>query len=84
MTVGRFVTAANEVTVGGFWTNHAKGELRYLFNMRPAYMFSEGVGTLRIDGYLTLILLTHGELTMFHWLMNYGQPLSVRKAHSSM
>ena len=28
MTVGRFVTAANEVTVGGFWTNHAKGELK--------------------------------------------------------
>ena len=28
MTVGRFVTAANEVTVGGCWTNHAKGELK--------------------------------------------------------
>ena len=111
MTVGRFVTAANEVTVGGFWMNHAKGELktrrdyeilrflspcwekknlnevfyagniifeafvqellsmpinlllalylvypRYLFNMGPAYMFSRGVGKLRIDGYLTLIL----------------------------
>ena len=24
MTLGRFVTAANEVTVGDFWTNHAK------------------------------------------------------------
>ena len=84
MTEGRFVTAANEVTVGGFWTNHAKNELRYLFNMRPAYMFSEGVGTVRIDGYLMLILLTHGELTMFHRLMNYGENLSVRKAHSSM
>ena len=28
MTVGRFVTAANEVTIGGFWMEHAKGELK--------------------------------------------------------
>ena len=28
MTVGRFVTAANEVTGGGFWLDHAKGELK--------------------------------------------------------
>ena len=28
MTVGRFVTAANEVTIGGFWREHAKGELK--------------------------------------------------------
>ena len=27
MMVGRFVTTANEVTVGGFWMDHAKGEL---------------------------------------------------------
>ena len=51
---------------------------RYLFNMGPAYMVSRGVETLRIDGYLTLILLTHGER-----LMKYGEPLSVRKAHPS-
>ena len=117
MTVTRFVTAANEVTIGGFWNEHAKGELRkrkdhkilkflspcwekefmagvfsakeaifeafvqeilsmpislllalylfyprYLFNMDPAYMFSRGEETLRIDGYLALVLLTHGEL----------------------
>ena len=31
---------------------------RYLFNMGPAYMVSRGVETLRIDGYLALILLT--------------------------
>ena len=42
------------------------------------------LGTLRIDGYLTLVLLTHGELTAFHRLMKYGEPLSVRKAHPSM
>ena len=28
MTVVRFVTAANEVTIGGFWMEHAKGELK--------------------------------------------------------
>ena len=56
---------------------------RYLFNMGPAYMFSRGVETPRIDGYLTLILLTDGELTTFHRLMKYGEPLSVRKAHPS-
>ena len=124
MTVGRFVTAANEVTIGGFWREHAKGELRtgkyheilkflspcwekkymagvfcaketifgafvqellsmpislllalylvyprYLFNMDPAYMFSRGGETLRIDGYLALVLLTHCELVSFHRLM---------------
>ena len=139
MTVGRFVTATNEVTIGGFWREHAKGELRtrkdheilkflspcwekkymdgvfyaketifgasvqellsmpislllalylvyprYLFNMGPAYMFSRGVETLRIDGYLTLVLLTHGELVSFHRLMKYGEPLSMGKTHSSI
>ena len=138
MTVGRFVTAANEVTIGGFWREHAKGELkirknheilrflspcwekmyiggvfyakdaifdafvqellnmpinlllalflvylRYLFNMGPAYMFSRGVETLRIDEYLKLVLLTHGELMAFHRLMKYGEPLSMGKAHPS-
>ena len=28
MTVNRFVTAANEVIIGGFWREHAKGELK--------------------------------------------------------
>ena len=139
MTVGRFVTAANEVTIGGFWREHARGELRtrrdheileflspcwgkefltevysaketifkafiqevlnmlislllalylvyprYLFNMGPAYMFSRGVDTLRIDGYLTLVLLTHGELASFHRLMRYGEPLSMGRTHSSI
>ena len=28
MTVGRFVTSANEVFIGGFWSEHPKGELR--------------------------------------------------------
>ena len=55
---------------------------RYLFNMGPAYMFSRGVETLRIDGYLTLVLLTHGNLTEFHRLMKYGEPL--RKAQASV
>ena len=137
MTVARFVTAANEVTIGGFWREHAKGELRtkrdheilgflspcwekrymagvfcaketifgafvqellnmpislllalylvyprYPFNMGQAYMFSRGLETLRIDGYLALVLLTHGKLVSFHRLMKYGEPLSMGKTHS--
>ena len=139
MTVARFVSAANEVTIGGFWREHAKGELRtrrdheilkflspcwekefmagmfgttatifgafvqeilgmpislllalylvyprYLFNMGPAYMFSRGVETLLVDGYLALLLLTHGELVSFHRLMEYGEPLSMVRVHSSI
>ena len=139
MTVARCVTAANEVTIGGFWREHARGELktrrdhkileflspcwgkefmagvfsaketifgafiqeilnmpislllalylvipRYLFNMGPAYMFSRDVDTLRIDGYLALVLLTHGELVSFHRLMKYGEPLSMGRTHSSI
>ena len=137
MTVTRFVAAAIEVMIGGFWREHAKGELRtkkdheilnflspcwgmefmaamygtkatifgafaqeilnmpislllalylvyprYLFNMGPAYMFSRGVKTLRIVGYLALVLLTHGDLLSFHRLMKYGEPLSMGKVHS--
>ena len=57
---------------------------RYLFNLGPVYMFSRGVEALRIDGYLTLVLLTHGELVAFHRLMKNGEPLSMGKAHSSI
>ena len=135
----RLVTAANEVTIGRFWREHAKGELRtrrdheilkflkpccekefmagvfsakrtifgafvqeilsmpisfllamylvyprYLFNLGPAYMFSRGVETLRIDGYLALVLLTHGELVSFHRLTKHGEPLSMGRTHSSI
>ena len=52
--------------------------------MGPAYMFSRGVETLRIEGYLALALLTHGELVLFHRLMKYGEPLSKGKAHSGI
>ena len=51
--------------------------------MGPAYMFSRGVETLRIDGYLTLVLLTHGELVAFRRLMKYGECLSMGKTHPS-
>ena len=53
---------------------------RYLLNLGAAYRFSRGMETLRIDEYLLLVLLTHGELTAFHRLMKYGEPLSVRKS----
>ena len=52
--------------------------------MGPAYMFSRGVETLRIDGYLALVLLTNGELMSFHRLMKFGEPLSMGKTHSSI
>ena len=52
--------------------------------MGLAYMFSRGVETLRIDGYLTLVLLTHGELVAFHRLMKYGEPLSMGKTHPTV
>ena len=47
-------------------------------------MFSRGVEILRIDGYLALVLLTHGELVSFHRLMKYGEPLLMGKTHSSI
>ena len=50
--------------------------------MGPAYMFSRSVDTLRIDVYLALVLLTHGDLMSFHRLMKYGEPLSMGRTHS--
>ena len=47
-------------------------------------MFSRGVETLRIDGYLALVLLIHDELASFHRVMKYGEPLSMGKIHSSI
>ena len=46
----------------------------YLFNMGPTYMFSRGVETLRINEYLTLKILTHGNIAGFHRLMKYMPP----------
>ena len=31
-----------------------------------------------------MVLLTHGNLTAFHRMRNYGEPFSVRKAHASV
>ena len=50
---------------------------RYMFNTGSAYMFSRGVEILRIDRYLTLVLLTHR-------LMKYGEHLSMGKTHPSI
>ena len=47
-------------------------------------MFSRGVETLQIDGYLALVLLTHGGLMSFHRLMKNREPLSMGKTHSSI
>ena len=56
---------------------------RSVLNMGPAFMFSMGVETLWIDGYLMLTLLTHGTLTVFHRLMKYVDPKSIVRAHPS-
>ena len=47
-------------------------------------MLRRGAETLQIDGYLTLVLLTHGELVAFHRLMKYKEPLSTGKTHPSV
>ena len=52
--------------------------------MGLAYMLSKGVETVRIDGYLTLVLLSHGEVVTFNRLMKYGEPLSMGKTHPSV
>ena len=43
-------------------------------------MFTRGVETLRIDGYLTLTLLTHGYLAIFYPLMKYVDPKAMVRA----
>ena len=40
MTVGRFVTAANEVTVGGFWRQNAKGDMKTRKNYKILRLLS--------------------------------------------
>ena len=47
-------------------------------------MFSRGVETLRIDIYLTLSLLTHRNLAVFHHLMRYVDPMAIAEAHQSL
>ena len=129
MTVGRFGTAATEVTIGGFYREHAKGELRTWRSHEilrflsprcsargtrslwrlcrtlehvnqpptglvlgilkvpvqywPSKYLQQRCGDAPNYGYLTLLLLKHGELTIFHRLMKYGEPVSARKAHLS-
>ena len=47
-------------------------------------MFSRGVETLRIDGYLILTLLTHGNLAIFYPLMKDVDPKAMVRAHPSL
>ena len=57
---------------------------RRLFGMLRAFMFSRHIEILRIDGYLDLILLTLGNLTVFCLLLKYVYPLSMGRSHPSM
>ena len=56
---------------------------RVLFIMCSAFMFSRGVETIRIDGYLKNTLLTNGNLAVLHRLMKYVEPISMARAHAS-
>ena len=57
---------------------------RYLFNMGPVFKVSRGVKTLRVNGYLTLTLLTHGNLAVFQRLMKNVDPMSMTRAQPSI
>ena len=57
---------------------------RHLFNMGPASMFSRGAEALRIDGYLTLILLRQVNLAVYYCLMKYVDPIAMNRAHPTL
>ena len=58
--------------------------LRYLFNMGSAFRLSRGLETLRIDRYMTSVLLTYEYLAAFHRLMKNVDPMATREAHPSL
>ena len=58
--------------------------LRRLFNIGPAFICSSDNETLRIDRYMILSLLTHGNLAAFHCLMKYVDPMAMAKVHPSL
>ena len=55
-----------------------------LFNMGPSFLFSRVVSILRIDEYLTLSFLMHGNLAVFHRLMKYVDPMAMAQVHPSI
>ena len=55
-----------------------------LFNMGPTFLFSKGVELLRKDGYLTLFLLTHGNLRVIHRLLKFVDPISNADEHAEI
>ena len=44
--------------------------------MGPTFLYSKGVELLRKDGYLMLVLLTHGNLRVIHRLLKIVDPMS--------
>ena len=58
--------------------------LRRLFNIGPAFMCISDNETLRIDRYMILSLLTHGNLAAFYCLMQYADPMAMAKVHPSL
>ena len=54
------------------------------FNMESAFSISRRVHTLRLDGYLSLRLLTPGNLAVIHRLMKHADPMAMAQTHFSM
>ena len=52
-----------------------------LFDLGTAFLFSRGEEILRLDGYLTLLIMTHGSLTIFPRLMKFVDPPSMGKSN---
>ena len=52
--------------------------------MGPSFLFSRVVSILRIDEYLTLSFLMHGNLAVFHRLMKYVDPMAMAQVHPSI
>ena len=65
MTVARFVSAANEVTIAGFWREHAKGELK----TRRDYEILKFLRSLLGEGILGRSIRYHGD---YLWSLRAG------------
>ena len=55
-----------------------------IYQHGTGFIFSREVEILRVDGYLTLILLTHGNPAAFLRLMKYVDPMAMNEAHPSL
>ena len=52
--------------------------------MEPALLFTRDVETVKVNEYLNLSLLTHGNWAVFDHLMKYGDPMAMTQVHPSI